>query len=390
MKKNNFNSIILSITDDCNLKCRYCFVKKQHTYMSLDIAKKAIDLCNDNNRSYSITFFGGEPTLLWNQIIVPTVLYAEEQNKKINFSITSNGTLLDEQKLQFMVKHDIKLLLSMDGDYETQNYNRPCVNENLYSFNLLAPKLPLIINYLPNTTVRGTIYPDTCHLLFHNLMFCHSQGFHNLYFIPDEFSDWPEDKIQILKEELRKYTIYYLNSYRKNEMPFLFSPFNSMLVNYYVSQSNTTKTNTKLNCDTCNNCGFGEYTIAINYSGNIYACQELTSNNEKDNIYIIGDINSGIDIEKQKKLKQYFFSQGIQPVEQDSCLTCNYQQFCKDHFCHANSYIQFKNLITKTKIRCIWDQSLYQDAAFCYNILVLNKNEMFLNNIKKLLKEKEG
>ena len=53
-----------------------------------------------------INFFGGEPLLQFDQIIVPLV----EENKEVNnltFGITTNGVLLDEDKVDFFYKHKI-------------------------------------------------------------------------------------------------------------------------------------------------------------------------------------------------------------------------------------------------------------------------------------------
>ena len=83
-------SACLNVTDNCNLACRYCFVEQHPHYMSLQTAKDAIDYL-ENNYIYKkehlgidipihITFFGGEPMLMYNEIIVPLTEYVQTYN----------------------------------------------------------------------------------------------------------------------------------------------------------------------------------------------------------------------------------------------------------------------------------------------------------------------
>ena len=59
---------MLYLTEDCNLRCSYCFVNKSPRRMSSDTARKAVEFYLDRNisgaeYSINITFFGGEPFL---------------------------------------------------------------------------------------------------------------------------------------------------------------------------------------------------------------------------------------------------------------------------------------------------------------------------------------
>ena len=84
--------VCLNITDNCNLACKYCFVHQKPHFMTLQTAKDSVDFVVKNlltkeklgllekpDEMATITFFGGEPTLLWEEIVVPTVQYAEEK-----------------------------------------------------------------------------------------------------------------------------------------------------------------------------------------------------------------------------------------------------------------------------------------------------------------------
>ena len=68
--------MLLGLTDNCNLACSYCFVKQKPLEMTYEIAEKSVEwlLSNHSNDSTPlVTFFGGEPLLKYDYIIVPIV-----------------------------------------------------------------------------------------------------------------------------------------------------------------------------------------------------------------------------------------------------------------------------------------------------------------------------
>ena len=99
--------------------------------MPFEIADDTVKWLNKNKEEYkningyypkdsSVFFFGGEPTLRWYDLIVPLV----EKYPNEKYSITTNGYLLDKDKIDFMKEHNFSVMLSMDGNEATQNYNR--------------------------------------------------------------------------------------------------------------------------------------------------------------------------------------------------------------------------------------------------------------------------
>ena len=117
--------ICLNVTEACNLACRYCFTEHHPNFMTLQVAKDTAKWLHENAEIASkisekeiiptIGFFGGEPTLMWDEIIVPLVLWVENNNWPFTFGITSNCVLMTPDKVDFLCDHHIGLLLSMDG-----------------------------------------------------------------------------------------------------------------------------------------------------------------------------------------------------------------------------------------------------------------------------------
>lgn len=103
----SLETLILEVTENCNLSCDYCVynptVKSKRNHgnnnMPTGIAREAIDyLCNHSidNKSVSIVFYGGEPLLNY-PFIRSCVEYSKGRivDRKINFLITTNAVLLN-------------------------------------------------------------------------------------------------------------------------------------------------------------------------------------------------------------------------------------------------------------------------------------------------------
>lgn len=97
----------MMLTHGCNLNCVYCFEKfkdarKNMTFETAQyIINKEVQKFHDAHREGQLKFdfFGGEPLLRFS-LIQQVCMWAWEQNfpVPITFSITTNGTLLDENK----------------------------------------------------------------------------------------------------------------------------------------------------------------------------------------------------------------------------------------------------------------------------------------------------
>ncbi len=131
------SKITLQVTQDCNFRCKYCIYSEEtnnkqriHTQesMSLETAKEAIDFLlthSIDSNDINISFYGGEPLLAFD-LIKDIVRYADKvfKGKKISHNMTSNGTLLDEEKIDFLIEHDFSLMISLDGPKEINDLNR--------------------------------------------------------------------------------------------------------------------------------------------------------------------------------------------------------------------------------------------------------------------------
>lgn len=119
------NSVRVVLTEDCNMGCDYCFVAsqvKERSSLSEQDIKKVIDLLVEINKgsTISIQFFGGEPLLNF-ELLKSSVEYADSyvkkgQIEKVNYSISTNGTLITPEMADFFKEYDFFVKVSLDGE----------------------------------------------------------------------------------------------------------------------------------------------------------------------------------------------------------------------------------------------------------------------------------
>lgn len=125
----------LLMTNRCNLRCIYCYANggtENDLDMTFSTAKKAIDLVSNNaikkNRSFfHVTFHGGgEPTLNWD-VLVEAATYAKQKSIPVKTCLVSNG-IWSQKQFEWISQQIDEITISMDGDQQTQDYQRPFSN----------------------------------------------------------------------------------------------------------------------------------------------------------------------------------------------------------------------------------------------------------------------
>lgn len=152
-------TLVVNVTNQCNLSCEYCYEYgedrivdtengQQPKFMTEDTARQAIDLAlRESGATAMVTFFGGE-TLMNFPVLKKTVAYAREQakvmGKDIDFSLTTNATLLKPDVIEFLADERIGVTISIDGPQEIQDRFRVFQNGK-GSYELVAPKIKALL-----------------------------------------------------------------------------------------------------------------------------------------------------------------------------------------------------------------------------------------------------
>lgn len=352
----------LNVTQKCNLACKYCFVKQQPLEIDLKTAKDAIDFYAKNSLDElevpSITFFGGEPLLKYDEIIKPCIEYIRENYGDYQIDITTNGTLLDEEKLIFFKNHDVGILLSIDGDKETQDYNRPYHSgEGSYK----DVDVDLYLKYYPQGTFRATLSRDMVKNLYKNYLWGEGKGYTNAAFIINSFDEWTDKDLETLESELQKVADHIIECKKAGKSYMRYHSFEEQDKNIDLIKkvSKDFFRDSGQDHPACGTCGLGANRYgSIGSSGNIYSCQEMTENPECDN-FIIGNIYDGMKQDARAKLVQSFNSKNVDSSEKDRCEKCKLNQVCKGG-CTINNYFKSGRLDTMDRSVCFYNEKCFE------------------------------
>ena len=373
----------LNITQRCNLKCKYCFVVQQPKDMSYQVAKDAVDFYAKNAKETgeipNINYFGGEPLLMWDEIIVPLTEYIRETyGNRYQVSMTTNGILLDKEKLEFMKKHQVGFLFSIDGDKKTQDLNRPFHNGK-GSFDLLIDKIPMFLEYNPEATFRSTIDHDNVNDVFHNFKFALDNGYANVFGLVNVFEEWKKEEEDILKDQVRQIADLYMDYIREGK-EISYNPINEMFSE--IKKANRAEENGEFRDQGINFPGFGRCGIgaskfgSIGPSGDVFSCQELVENPKFGDTFTIGNIYTEIDEEKRWEIIEKFDPRNVIRSDGQSCLGCRLNKVCHGH-CLINNYLANGDLNIMPAILCSWYQMLFEEALRIMKIMSEEKNETF-------------
>lgn len=111
-------SVTLLMTEQCNLRCNYCYEKflyKASSPVELSRINRFFEVLAREYDSIHVSFFGGEPTLAIKNIR-KIIQCNNELDAVFTYSITSNGTMLSSDILAWLVDSGLKQIqVTLDG-----------------------------------------------------------------------------------------------------------------------------------------------------------------------------------------------------------------------------------------------------------------------------------
>ena len=330
-RKTSLKALCLNVAHTCNLSCEYCFAKggKYHgpdAIMTMDVAKKAIDFLiaeSDHHYNLDVDFFGGEPLLNWD-LVKETVKYArskeEEFNKKFHFTLTTNGVLLDDEKIDFLNENMKNVVLSLDGRKEKNDAFRKTISGK-GSYDTIVPHFQNFVKKRVDKEyyIRGTFTSN-------NLDFTNDiQTYLDLGFdrtslepvIGDPNSSFAlkEEHLPIIYEQYEKLGDMLIESIDKKK-PFTFYHFMIDLENGPCVYKRIS------------GCGSGTEYMAVTPTGKLYPCHQFVGNED----FLVGDLDKGI--ERYDLIEDF---KGCNAYSRSECQTCWAKMYCSGG-CAANSY----------------------------------------------------
>lgn len=323
-------ALCLNIAHDCNLRCRYCFAGQGgygqwRMLMSFDVARRAVDflIAHSGPRQHcEMDFFGGEPLMNWH-VVQQTVAYVREQEKKhnkiIKLSLTTNGMLLDEEKVKYLTDNHIALILSLDGRKENHDRMRPGVHgEGTYDRVLKNLQYCVAHRDGEEYYVRGT-YTKYNLDFTQDVLDMVDKGFPAVSMEPvvgdlTEPYAIQEEDLPRVKEEYETLAKTFL-AREEAGRPFFYFHFN---MNLWQGPCLPKR---------LRGCGAGHEYLAVVPNGDIYPCHQFVGRDG----YVIGNVYEGL---KNMKMMREFRENHV--LNKPECVGCWAKFFCSGG-CHANN-----------------------------------------------------
>lgn len=378
--ENNLNTIILQVTQNCNLRCQYCvysgsYINRVHNNkrMSVEVAKQAIDFLakhSMNSKEISIGFYGGEPLLEFS-LIQEAVDYAERIfiGKRILFNMTTNATLLNMETAKYLYDKKFNITISLDGPKATHDSNRIFANSNKGTFDTIMQNLEQIRKEIPDFTKN--IGFNAVIDLKQNVA-CSSEFFLNYetvkgmnvassYINPISKKDAEPVNPELIA--ISNYEIFKTYLYACNKE--LFTRFKPTLYSSEVASLRQVIKDRfvgmQMNDEKISpggQCLPGIQRFFVTVEGKFFPCERV---DEESSELCIGSLESGFDLENAKKILN------IAKITEKECSACWCYKMCSQCVAKAgeNGRIEASN-------RLKWcDQSRKNAEEFIKNYIVL-------------------
>lgn len=344
-----FSTLIKPASSNCNLGCAYCFYSdvsscratKSYGTMEHGTSHRIIDRAFEhiNHSGHLIfAFQGGEPTLAGLEFFKAFVEYANTKKTKgvkINYSIQTNGLLIDSDWCRFFKQHDFLVGLSFDGTPDIHDFLRQNSSKQVLAAARLLQEHNIDFNILTVVSKQVARHPKK--------VFDFLKQFDYLQFIPclEPFNGTEKSAYTLTP---RLYADF---------LKILFRLWNDQLVKgRYISIrlfDNIVRSISGQMPEQCGMLGVCQMQNVIEADGSVYPCDFYCTDE-----YNAGNINS-------MSFEQLYNTKCVEGFLQNTgkpnpiCQNCNFKPICnggckryRSLYFAENDYCPFKDFLSDT------------------------------------------
>lgn len=360
---NTINTLIKP-THSCNLRCKYCFHEKygyDNSLLDMNKLKKYIDLLSQTYKHVNIVWHGGEPLMVPLTYYEEIYDYCKSKDTLFTYSMQTNGTLLNQENIDFFKANNTNIGLSFDG--LGNEITRSHTKETLKGITLLQnndyyPGAIIVINkYNVNNLIEEYEYFKSLNLSMKiNPMFNDGAAINNALYLNTE--DYVNNFITFFK--------YWYNDNNCNINVTTCEEIINLIFNNHSSVC------------TYNSC-LGKW-LCLDSDGLIYPCDRLCTNEYNlGNIDNINSINEAFLSDNYLKLLKYSVTRRNKCIQ-----NCEYYKNCYAG-CNANAILNYEN---NSNLSCYIQKEIIKEILNYLNKAPNNISHVIHNKQKKLIKNK--
>ncbi len=339
-------SITLEVSEQCNLRCYYCLYNDQfktqrnhgENHMPIDIAYQAIRFLKDRSTAedtVAVGFYGGEPMLRF-PFIKECVHFARHvlAGKKLNFNITTNATLIDDEMADFLMKENFSVLVSLDGPEELHDRFR-VDKKGQGSFKATLKGLRLLVEknkQLGSGKIAiNAVYTPPYTLNQVNALdrFVAEQDWLSDVSVTVQYANYSSIKGLFPPEDIKEEA--HLTQWAVNEYKQSFQDSSSIakqqLEKQFASFLQRGILSEPMDCYALNGCCLpGQRKSYVTTDGSVHVCEKVSSKCPS-----IGHVKTGFDFDTIQKV--YIENYAAKSLE--TCSRCWALRLCDVCYCHA-------------------------------------------------------
>lgn len=201
------------VTDHCNFNCSYCYQNKEPKYMAPATIEKTVTFFYPFFREkVDVVFFGGEPLMAFDAVkhAVSLLLEMNKHKKKtFVFSLSTNGSLVTEEILDYFNRFRFDLQLSFDA--LTQDTAR-----RAGSFDFMRELIRRALTY-PDIefSTNSVAAPGTVSSFSESIRYLVDAGVKNIAYSISHTTPWDPAALETLESEMGRLTDFLLVHYRE-------------------------------------------------------------------------------------------------------------------------------------------------------------------------------
>ncbi|MEI8298188.1 MAG: quinohemoprotein amine dehydrogenase maturation protein [Pseudomonadota bacterium] len=329
------STLVLNVNTGCNLSCTYCYKEdlvKPSLGKRMDFvtAARSVDMllkAGEQRDKINIVFFGGEP--LTNVPLIKEVVdYAEvvsnRAGKRVDFSLTTNATLLTPALIDYFDSHRFGISVSMDGPQAIHDRHRKTVGGK-GTYDVVARKVALLLERYRSRPVGARVTLGAgntgVEAIHEHLKF--ELGFHEVGYAPVTASDTEghalsdEEMLEVHRafERLGENYLQHALAGRNNG----FSNMHQLMTDLHEGRRKSVP------------CGGGVGLLAVDAEGDLNLCHRFTGSD----LPTFGNVATGIDT-----VSLGAFVDKAVNREGTHCQTCRIRNLCSGG-CYHESYARY-------------------------------------------------